>query len=221
MKNSQYNFRMRFQDLSWSFITIENLIKQSKESKNTTLLIYAAFESRHILERIEFEAIVMSANSRFTIKDFENIKKHHGIQKANKKFNALKFKYQTFSESFSKAVGPDLKAYDYKKAEDIKGKLSQYLHIYSRTDQELEFDSSFIQSGFVEVQSAIDFLKSYMSIDNGGYYHGILDFMTIEGAIKSEFISWLNSLEQNNDELTERLIKIVNDEKIMCGNTRS
>lgn len=211
----QYNFRIRFQNLSWSFITIENLLKQSRETSNANLLIYAAFESRHIIERIEFESIVMSANSRFTIEDFENIKKYHGIQKANKEFNALKYKYQTFSESFSKSVRPDLnlKVYDYKKAEEIKGKLSQYLHIYSRTDQELEFESSFIQSGFIEIESAIDFLKSFISLDGDGYYYGILDFMTIADPMKNEFISWLNSSEQKNDELTERLIKIVNNKK--------
>ncbi len=211
--DNPYNFRMRVQNLSWSFITIESLLKQSKESENPTLVIYAALESRHILERVEFETIVISANSRFTIEDFENIKKHHGIQKANKEFNALKFKYQTFSESFSKAVRPDLnlKPYDYKKAEDLKGKLSQYIHIYSRTDQELEYASSFIQNGFIEIQSAIDFLKSYVTSDSNGYYFGILDFMTIAEPMKNEFISWLSSSEQNNDDLTQRLIKIVNE----------
>jgi len=213
--NNQYNFRIRVQNLIWSFITIENLLRQSKETKNPTLLLYAAVESRNILERIEFETIVMSANSRFTIDDFESIKKHHGIQKANKEFNALKFKYQTFSESFSKAVRPDLnlKTYDYKKSEDIKGKLSQYIHTYSRTDQELEFESSFIQSGFNEIQSAMDFIKSFVTIDNNGYYYGILDFMTIAEPMRNEFLTWLNSSEQNNDDLTQRLIKIVNDKK--------
>jgi len=106
-----------------------------------------------------------------------------------------------------------LNVYDYRKAEEIKGKLSQYIHIYSRSDQELEFESSFIQSGFVEIQSAIDFVKIYVSLDNNGYYYGILDFMTIAEPMKNEFLSWLNSSEQNNDELTERLIKIANDKK--------
>jgi hypothetical protein len=50
-------------------------------------------------------------------------------------------------------------------------------------------------------------------LDNDGYQFGILNFMTIAEPMKSEFISWLNSSEQNNDELTERLIKIVNDKK--------
>jgi len=50
-------------------------------------------------------------------------------------------------------------------------------------------------------------------LDNNGYYYGILDFMTIAEPMKNEFLSWLNSSEQNNDELTERLIKIANDKK--------
>lgn len=211
--NNPYNFRMRVQNLDWSFITIENLVNQSKESKNTTLVLYAALESRNLLERIEFESIVMSANSRFTIDDFESIKNHHGIQKANREFHSLKFKYQTFSESFSKAVRLDLnlKLYDYKKAEELKGKLSQYIHIYSRTDQELEYASSFIQNGITEIELAIDFLKSYVTKDSTGYYFGILDFMTIAETMKNEFETWLNSSEQNNDDLTQRLIKIVNE----------
>lgn len=106
-----------------------------------------------------------------------------------------------------------MKEYDFKKAEEIKGKLSQYLHIYSRTDQKLEFESSFIQSGFIEIQSEIDFFKSFISLDGDGYYYGILDFMTISEPMKNEFISWLNSSEQKNDELTVRLIKIVNNKK--------
>ena len=101
----------------------------SRQNKNPSFVIYAAFESRNLLERIEFELIVMSANSTFGIEDFENIKKRHGIQKANKKFNTLKFRYQTFTESFTKAVKPDLnlQTYNYKESEKLKENLSHEL----------------------------------------------------------------------------------------------
>jgi hypothetical protein len=207
--SNKYDFGVRVQNPHWSKITIEKLLEQSKKQKNTTTLIYAALECRNIIERLEFETIVMSANSRFTIEDFNDIKKKHGIQKANMKYNALKFKYQTFSEAFSQVVKPELtlKAFNYSKSEKIKAKLSQYLHIYSRTDEELAFESSFIQQGYSDVQSGIDFLLDYFSIDENGYYFGILDFETLSESLRNEFASWLNSSEQNIEGLTERLKK--------------
>lgn len=209
--SNQYDFGVRFQNFHWSKITIENLLEQSKKQKNSSTLIYAALECRIIIERLEFETIVISANSRFTIEDFNDIKKQHGIQRANKQYNALKYKYQTFSEAFSQVVTPELrlKAFNYSKSDKIKDKLSQYLHIYSRTDEELAFESSFIQQGYSDVQSAIDFLHSYLSKNEDGYYSGVLDFMTLPEPIRNEFVSWLNSSEQNIEGLTERLIRIV------------
>ena len=209
----EYNFHERMQNPSWSFIHIENLLDLSRKNKNSSFVVYAAFESRNIIERIEFELIVMSANSILGIKDFEDIKKKHGIQKANKKFNALKFRYQTFTEAFSKVVKPDLnlKTFNYKEAERIKVNLSQYLHIYSRTVQELEFDSTFIQEGFNHIKSSTDFLKNYFTKDINAYYFGILDFMSLKEPMKSEFVSWLNGREQNIEKLTDRLDNIVKE----------
>jgi hypothetical protein len=103
----------------------------------------------------------------------------------------------------------NIHVYDFKKAEEIKGTLSQYLHIYSRTDQELEFDSTFIQESLSVIQLAIDFLKNYFSKDINGYYFAVLDFMTLVEPMKIEFLSWLNSTEQDNEKLTERLNNIV------------
>jgi len=211
----QYNFHTRIQNPTWSMIQIENLLEYSRQNKNSSFIIYAAFESRALLERIEFELIVMSANSTFGIEDFENIKKRHGIQKANKKFNTLKFRYQKFTESFTKAVKSDLalKTYNFKESEKIKENLSKYLHIYSRTDKELEFESEFIQEGLNHIKTATDFLKSYFSKDTNGIYLGALDFNTLAEPMKIEFQKWLNGTEPNNKKLTERLLEIVNNKK--------
>lgn len=211
----QYNFHTRIQNPNWSIIHIKNLLEYARQNKNSSFMIYAAFESRALLERIEFELIIMSAHSTFGIEDFESIKKRHGIQKANKKFNTLKFRYQKFTESFTKAVKPDLslKIYNFKESEKIKGNLSKYLHIYSRTDKELEFELEFIQEGLHNIKIATDFLKSYFSKNTNGIYFSALDFMTLEEPMKIEFQKWLNETEQNNKKLTERLLKIVNNKK--------
>ncbi len=208
----QYGFHTRIQNPQWSIIHIENLLELSRQNKNPSFIIYAAFESRNLLERIEFELIVMSANSIFGIEDFENIKKRHGIQKANKKFNVLKFRYQTFTESFTKVVKPGLglQTYNYKESEKLKENLSQYLHLYSRTNKELEYESEFIQEGFNHINKSTEFLNSYFSIDTNSLYYGVLDFMTLAEPMKNEFKKWLNETEQKNEKLTKRLLEIVN-----------
>jgi len=209
----QYNFHTRIQNPNWNIIHIENLLEYSRQNKNPSFVIYAAFESRTLLERIEFELIVMSANSAFGIEDFENIKKRHGIKKANKKFNTLKFRYQTFTESFTIAVKPDLnfQTYNYKESEKLKENLSQYLHLYSRTDKELEYESEFIQEGFNHIKKSTEFLNSYFSKDTNSLYYGVLDFMTLAEPMKIEFKKWLNDSEQKNEKLTKRLLGIVNN----------
>ncbi len=211
----QYDFHSRIQNPDWSIIHIKNLLELSRQNKNPSFVIYAAFKSRNLLERIEFELIIMSANSTFSIEDFENIKKMHGIKKANKKFNTLKFRYQTFTESFTKAVKPNLnlKTYNYKESDKLKEYLSQYLHLYSRTDNELEFESDFIQKGFQHIKASTDFIESYITKNANGIYFGVLDFMTIVEPMKIEFEKWLNETEQNNEKLTERLLEIVNNQK--------
>jgi len=211
----QYNFHTRIQNPNWSIIHIENLLELSQKNKNPSFLIYAAFESRNLLERIEFELIVMSANSTFGMEDFENIKKRHGIKKANKKFNTLKFRYQTFTESYTIAVKPDLnlQTYNYKESEKLKETLSQYLHLYSRTENELEFESEFIQKGFEHIKATTDFIENYITKDTNGIYFGVLDFMTLIEPMKIEFKKWIDETEQNNGKLTKRLLEIVNNQK--------
>lgn len=206
-----YSFHHRLQNVNWSFVQIDNLLRYAVVNKNSSFVLYSAFECRNIIERIEFEIIVMTSNSSFGIKEFEDIKKRNGIKDANSKFSALKYRYQTFTESFIKAVLPELsmKPFNFKEAELIKTNLSQYIHIYSRMDEELIFNSSYIESGIHCVNSAIDFLKSYLIKDTEGYCFVNLDFMTIEESMRIEFQNWLKSNEQNNEALTIRLKKLL------------
>ncbi len=211
----QYDFHTRIQNPYWSIIHIENLLEYSRQNKNSSFVIYAAFEARNMLERIEFELIIGAANSKFGKQDFEEIKKRHGIKKANKKFNSLKFRYQSFTEALTKAIKTDLnlRFYNYKESEKLKENLSQYLHLYSKTDDELEFESDFIQNSFHHIKKSIDFIKNYFTKDANGIYYGGLDFMTLEEPLKTEFQKWLSEPEQNNEVLTERLLEIVNNRK--------
>ncbi len=210
----EYDFNQRWQNISWYIETIDVLTQNAVEKKCPSFLIYACLESRNIIERIEFEMIVMSANSRFSIQDFEKIKNRHGIQKANKKFNSLKHRYQLFAESYIKAIGAKLniKAYDFNKAEKIKRDLSQYLHIYSRTDEELYFGSEFIKDGFSLIKKTTDFVRDHISHTTDGFMLCVLDYNSLREPFRSELYAWVAGNEKSNASLTERLSAIASAE---------
>lgn len=209
-----YDFNKRWQNISWYIATIDVLTQNAIEKTCPSFLVYACLESRNLIERIEFEMIVMSANSRFSVQDFEIIKNRHGIHKANKKFNSLKHRYQLFTESYVKAIGPKLnfKAYDYKKAEKIKGELSQYIHIYSRTDEELYFDSEFINDGFSLIKKTKVFVSDCICYTPDGYILCVLDYSSLREPFRSELYAWVTSNEKSNATLTESLSAIASAE---------
>lgn len=207
-----YDFTQRWQNIAWYIETIDVLIQNANVKKCPSFLIYACLESRNLIERIEFEMILMTANESLSTLDFEIIKNRHGIQKANKMFNALKRRYQLFTESYVKAIGSELKtkAYEYNMAEKIKTDLSQYIHIYSRTDQELCFDSQFIKDGFSLIVKTTDFVREYVKPTTDGFILCVLDFHSLREPVKSELKAWVSGNEKSNVGLTERLLRIVN-----------
>jgi hypothetical protein len=112
-------------------------------------------------------------------------------------------------------VKPDLNSqtYNYKESERLKENLSQYMHLYSRTNYELNFESSFIQDGLQYIKEATDFIENYVTKDVNGIHYSVLDFMNLSEPMKAEFQKWLFAKEQDNKELTKRLIEIVKSNK--------
>lgn len=96
----------------------------------------------------------------------------------------------------------------FKKAEDLQSKLSQYIHIYTRRPEELLFESEFIQNGIQLIKETISYLENMFTIKDDNYVFGVLNFASLKNGFEIEFDSWLKTLDDNTEALTERLKKI-------------
>ncbi len=126
----------------------------------------------------------------------------------------MKYRYQTFTEAFSRAIIADvsLKPYNFRKSEDYQNELSKYIHVYYRTTEEVEFSTQFIQDGLALITKVTEFIKAYFVKKDEGYVFGIVNFSTLKGSFKDEFDKWLVEKSEDTESLYERLNDINNRE---------
>ncbi|MEQ9168248.1 MAG: hypothetical protein RLO12_18460 [Fulvivirga sp.] len=208
-----YDYHKREPHNSWQLKHCEVLLEEAAKYSNTSLVIYAALEARNLLEKTEFDLMLMSTEQT----EWETLslmaRGKYGLTKSNSKYKALKYRYQTFSEAITKVIlNFELKVYDYKASEILQNKLAEYVHIYTRTPEELKYTSNFIKSGINNVKDTIAFIKSYYVVHENEYLFGILNFSTLSGSMKDEFEKWKSAVSEDTNALYERLKKI-NDEE--------
>jgi hypothetical protein len=206
-----YYYHNRVHHESWLLMHIDVLLTEAKKNQNVSFILYACLECRNLLEKIEFDLILMSTNEKSWQDLIVKMKVKGGIQNANKELKTLKYRLQTFSECISKVSDLPVKAYDYKRSEELQKGLSDYVHIYTRTQDELTFGSEFINNGIEKIEETKTFIKSFFVKSDDSYTYGVLNFETLKGGkFFDEFTKWRNSVDTDTDALYERL-KRIND----------
>ncbi len=196
---------------AWLLKHIEVLLGEAKTHSNTSFIMYAALEARNILEKTEFDIMRASTDKSEWPKIADMAKGRNGITKTNKEYKGLKYRYQTFSEAFVRVITDlNLKVYNYKQSEYMQDQVSEYLHVYTKTEEEMHFDSAFIQEGVLLIQSVVEFIKNYYVLHDGTYVFGLLNFSTLNGGIKEEFEKWKSGVDEDAEALYLRL-KAIND----------
>jgi hypothetical protein len=207
-----YDFYKREQNPDWSRLTIKSLLAYAKEHKCSSFIIYASLEARNVIERVEFEVLVIALHDSLDLEWRDLIEEYNGIQKLNNKYKVLKYRYQTFTEAFSSVILDDfsLKFFDFKKAEDFRSKLAGYIHLYTRMPEELLFESEFMQSGVKLIEEFISFLGNVFTIHDKQIVYGTVNFSTLKNGFDIEFKNWLNCVDEDIEALKERLREIAN-----------
>ena len=206
-----YEYHKREPQNSWQLKHCEVLLEDAAKYNNTSFVLYAALEARNLLEKTEFDLMLMSTEKSEWESLSQMARGKYGLTKSNNKYKALKYRYQTFSEAITKVILDfSLKVYDYKASEELQNRLSEYIHIYTRTAEELEYTSKFIQTGTTYVKEALSFIKSYYVIHDNGFVFGILNFESLSGSMKAEFEKWKTDVSDNTEGLYKRL-KEIND----------
>jgi hypothetical protein len=203
-----YDYFKRHQNEGWLIAHIEFLLSEAKIEMSTSSVLYAAFESRNLIEKICYDLIRMSANETEWEEIERTAKGRYGIDKANSKYKSLKLKTQTFSEQVARIVILPIKALNYSIADDYVNKLADYIHTYTRTQTEMNFASDFIQEGILLVEESLKFIKSYFTVQNGEYVYGIIKPKTLTNSFVTEFENWKSSTSTDTEALYCRLVEI-------------
>ncbi len=204
---ARFNPNYRIHNISWSINQIKFLLAIAQDKQSSSFVFYATLECRKIIERIEYEILVIP-NKKIHNDFNEEIKKFKGIQKVNTKLKTLRFRYQTFTEAYSKAILEDfpINAFNLTLSESFEKRLSKYIHTYYRSDDELQYNNDFIQNGINLVIEVVQYLEKFRK--NGEYVFGSLSFSTLKGGIKKEFENWLNGVDDDTESLKNRLDEI-------------
>lgn len=209
---TEFNTHERSNSPVWLICQINLLIKSAKQLSDTSLILYAALETRNLLELLELEILKTAVKGTDYAIFLREIKGKSGIQQMNKKYKSLKYRYQSFSSAASKAIfveGHGLNKFDIKITEEHCKELSNYIHIYTRDTEELKFESEYIQLGIQRIEESLEYLLSnFFTVIDGGLTYGLFDFSSFPPYVKNEFNKWLESVDEDEDPLIERLTNI-------------
>jgi len=212
-----YDYFKRIQSPSWLITHIETLITEAKTESSTSSVLYASFEIRNLIEKICYDLILMSTNKNEWEEIEKTAKGKQGIRRSNDNYKSLKYRFQTFSEAIGKLANLPIKAFDYKKAEELENDLGEYVHTYTRSQSDMNFESDFIQNGLKKVEESLQFVKSYFIQENGNNVFGILNFSTLTGDYKTEFDNWKTGVSTDTVKLYNRLVEIYKKEPLVIN----
>lgn len=224
--NRNYDYHTRENNNSWLLKHIEVLLEEAEKYKNISFVFYAAFESRNLLEKTEFDLILMSQNEEDKQNLIEIAKGKNGLRKTNEKYKTLKYKFQTFNEALCRVIIDDIRVqiFDYTKSGNLQTELGEYMHVYTLSENDYNYNSQFIQNGIAIINDTLNFIKSYYTLTNSGFVYGIINFNSIKGSIKQAFDNWKNSSSFDTQKLFEELNEInqreFNGKKISIINSK-
>ena len=108
METYKYHER-KSENQSWSLMHIDVLLNEANINQNVSFILYACLECRNLIEKIEFDLLMMSTNESEKPELISKMKEKTGIKNANKEFKTLTYRLQTFSECISRISSALLK----------------------------------------------------------------------------------------------------------------
>ena len=204
-----YKPSQRYHEVVWMLIHSEDLEKKAKKQFDTSKIIYCCLELRNAIEMLDFHLIIASAPDSEHNIIVEIAKPYHGNDKANNKYKSLKEKTQKFYECICEELGIPGKFYDYKKSNQLKFELSQYIHTYTRIPRDMEFESPFIKAAFPIIKEAREFMKASLIHDGESYIVQNLDYTTLPVEDKELLQEWKQG-NMDEDTLRKRILENVN-----------
>lgn len=187
---AQYIPSQRYHEVAWMLRHSSDLEDKAKKQSDASKVIYCCLELRNAIEMVDFHLILASVPNSEHQTIAEIAKPYHGNDRANSKLKSLKEKTQIFYECVCEELDIPGKFYDYKKSNQLKSELSQYIHTYTRIPKEMEFESPFIKAAFPIINEAREFIKQSLIPDGDSYIVQNMDFSILSAEDKELLQEW-------------------------------
>lgn len=224
MENKEsYNFNIRYKNCGWFIPHINYLLEESEKYNNSSLVIYACFEMRNLIEQIEYGFVTIALTEGEWKKykpDFENIggiKKVFGKATDSNRNENLKEKldkYLQFCNSIIR-VGklPVMPlSYSMKEAQEYKNQLNDYCHLYTKTQTDFYYNSGFITKGKQLIKEIFKYLNNCRILTESGFISIGFEVNELTGETKNIYDKWIRGDIKSVNELDEILIALNNSQ---------
>lgn len=205
-----YQSSHREHDFAWILRHCKDLEEKAKRQKDVSKILYCALELRNCLEMVEFYFLLASVDPKLHLTIKEIASQWKGNEKANKKIKALNFKAQKFQELASESSDISTTLFSYKKCDELKNKLSKYLHTYTLTEDEIKYNSTFIQEAFKIFNETRNWIEKWLLFDGKTYTIASIRWDSLKPEQKKLFERWKDDL-LNEEQLKEELKRIKNN----------
>jgi hypothetical protein len=209
-----YDPYKRLEVATWLLAHIQTLINSAKGHRDSTMAIYACFETRNFLEKLEFYIIAAALTEEERKKHFKDLEKMWGLNTAFGTIIQEKaYTYITFMNALCKAKNlpfRHLGQFDFKASNRFKLELNAYCHLYSRLQPDLEFDSEFIQKGLVLPDRVFTHLKEKKVLDE---VEGINIVGISVSELKGDSLIILERLRKKEIKTEEELVELLRHSK--------
>jgi hypothetical protein len=202
-----YKPSYRIHEPPWLIWHAKDLFEKANKQGDSSKIIYSCLELRNCLEMVEFRMILASVEEHEREPLKFDAKPRHGINKVNDKVKSLKYKYQTFYRIVCETVGRFGNPFDFSKSAQLKEELSDYVHTYTRTTQELNFDSEYIKKAKNLIRLTIDFLEQVLNKTENTYTLQNLSITALSEEDRKILNDWKAGTIKEEDELREILKK--------------
>jgi len=128
-----YDPYKRLEEATWLYAHINTLIGSAIGHQDSTLVIYACFETRNFIEKLEFYIIMAALTEEERAKHFEGVEKMWGLNSAfGKIIQERAYTYIRFMNALCKAKNVPFRPlgnFDFKTSNRFKTELNKYCHL--------------------------------------------------------------------------------------------
>jgi len=202
-----YRPSQRIHEPPWLIWHAKDLLEKANRQNDASKILYSCLELRNCLEMVEFRMILASVGEEDRTQLMIDAKPRHGINKVNDKVKSLKYKYQIFYKIVCETIGRFGNPIDFSKSSTLKEKLSDYVHTYTRTPEELKFGSEYLRAASGIMEETIAFLELALNKDQNSYMLQNLSITTLNEEDKQILDKWKNGIIKDESELREILNK--------------